>query len=376
VIAQTRTARLAAMGFATVQADLTDPATHDPAFWRPHLAGDLIYAAGLLTGSAAAFAAVHQHAPAVLLAALPPGCKAVLISAVGVAADTPFARWRRQTEAMFAGHAVLRPGLVLADTSYGGSSLLRALAALPLRTPVVGDGRQRFNPVHAADLAGIAVEALTLPHPLLAEIGGEETMTQAELVRLIRAWLGLRAQPMLPVPLPVARWAGRVGDALRLGPISATAVDQLQGGVLAQADARFAARGVSAFVMARPAGTQDLWQARLYLLKPVVRLGLAALWLGSAALGLLLPATAFPEVDAPVWLARLAGLADLGLGLALIRNHWPRAVGLLQLVLAGGYTIGLTGLAPGLWLDPYGGLLKNLPILVLILIHLALAEER
>ena len=29
-------ARLAAMGFQTLKADLTSPATHSPAFWSPH----------------------------------------------------------------------------------------------------------------------------------------------------------------------------------------------------------------------------------------------------------------------------------------------------------------------------------------------------
>jgi hypothetical protein len=29
-----------------------------------------------------------------------------------------------------------------------------------------------------------------------------------------------------------------------------------------------------------------------------------------------------------------------------------------------------------LWLDPFGGLLKNLPILALMLVHLVLVEER
>ena len=67
VIAQARNpGRLEAMGFATLRADLTDPATHSPAFWRPHLpeGAALIDAAGLLTGTEAAFQAVHHDAPA------------------------------------------------------------------------------------------------------------------------------------------------------------------------------------------------------------------------------------------------------------------------------------------------------------------------
>lgn len=378
--------RLAAMGFATLRAELTDPATHAPAFWTPHLppGSHLVNAAGLLTGTEAAFRAVHLLAPQAALAALSGGGRAVLISAVGTGADTPFARWRRQTEAVFAAHSILRPGLVLADTSYGGSSLLRAIAALPFVTPVVGSGTQTFNPVHAADLAAVVEGCLTgPPGPNLQELGGPEVVTQLQLIQTYRGWMGLPAARVLPLPLGLARGLGRMGDALRLGPVSATAVAQLQAGVLADTQGLAQPlRGVSAFVAARPAGTQDLWQARLYLLKPLIRLTLAVMWLVSAGLGLLLPGPAFlpalpgvPEGLA-LMLARLGGVADLALGLALLRNWRPRVVALAQLAVVAGYTLGLTVMAPALWADPFGGLLKNLAVLALILAHLALSEER
>ena len=375
VLAQARRPdRLARMGFDTFRADLTNPATHDPAFWRTPLAGrHLINAAGLLTGTEAAFRAVHHDAPKAALAAMEPGCRALLISAVGIGADTPFARWRRETEAVFAGHAILRPGMVLADTSYGGSSVLRAFAAFPFVTPVVGDGAQVFNPVHAADLAALVLHHLTAP-PGITEIGGPESLSLTELTALTRRWLGLARQPVLHIPLGVAKVLGRIGDMLRLGPVSATSVAQLQAGLVA-APAPMV-RGVTAFTMARPAGTQDLWQARLYLLKPLIRLTLAVLWLASAGLGLMLQPASFPMIDAPLWTARLGGLIDLGIGLALLRNWQPMWTGYAQLAMVAGYTIGLSLLAPGLWADPFGGLLKNLPILALILTHLALTEER
>jgi uncharacterized protein YbjT (DUF2867 family) len=381
--------RLSAMGFATLSADLTDPATHDPAFWKPHLPEGcaLVNAAGLLTGTEAAFAAVHRAAPRAALAAL--RGPAVLISAIGVQADTPFASWRRETETVFADHCILRPGLVLADTSYGGSSLLRAFAALPWRLPVVGDGEQPFNPIHATDLATVVAECLANPPGQGTwDIGGPETVTQSALALALRRWMGLPEVPLLRLPMGLARGLGRMGDWLRLGPVSTTAVTQLQGGVVADPApllARLSSRPrtLSAFIAARPAGTQDLWQARLYLLKPLIRLVLAAMWLASAALGLFLsPLDFLPRVSADlppdllVALARVGGLADLVLGLALLRNWRPRAVAQAQIVLVLAYTAGLTLMAPALWLDPFGGLLKNLPVLALMLVHLALVEER
>ena len=387
VITQARSpGRLEAMDFQTLRADLTDPATHSSAFWAPHLpeGAALLNAAGLLTGSEATFRAVHHDAPAAVLQAL--RGPALLISAIGTEADTPFARWRRTTEALFEGHCILRPGLVLAETSYGGSSLLRALSAMPLRLPVAGDGQQPFNPIHAADLAEVVAECLDTSLRGTWDIGGQEIITEADLAARYRSWLGLPSVPPLHLPIKAAMTLGKLGDVLRLGPVSATAVAQFQAGVLADPEPLLAhlktrPRAVSTFLTARPTGTQDLWHARLYLLKPLIRLTLAALWLASGLLGLATPATSFtPGLPLPeplaIALARACGLADLALGLSLLRNWRPRHVALAQITLVLAYTAGLSLLAPALWLDPYGGLLKNLPILALLLTHLALVEER
>ncbi|WP_071673622.1 DoxX-like family protein [Nioella nitratireducens] len=391
-----RVTRLAQMGFDTLCADLEDPATHAPSFWSNALADCdfVVNAAGLLQGPDARFHAVHLAAPAAIYSAMPDGCRALLVSAVGIDhADTAFARYRREGEALAARHdaTILRPGLVLGDTAYGGSALARGLAVLPLCIPVVG-GDQRVNPIHAADLADVVAACLRdPPGPGPHEIGGPETLTQGDMLRELRRWFGLQSAPLWPLPQWLARLTARVGDALRLGPISTTALDQLAAGIEADAgplvsrlpdEAR--PRGFSTFIAARPAGTGDLWHARLYLLRPLLRVALMLLWLVSGLIGLLLPAQAFlpliPHAPLPEWsliaLARLGGMADLLIALALARAWRLRRVAGLQLALVGGYTLAFTLLAPGLWLLPLGGLLKNPALMLLVLIFLILEDER
>ena len=389
------TRRLTAMGFDTLQADLTDPATHSPDYWRPHVNNctHVINCAGLLTGRDADFHAVHVAAPQAVYAALPATARGVLISAVGIEADTPFATFRRQGEQAAQTAPVpvtiLRPGLVLADGSYGGSSLARALAALPLVTPVIGTGNQPFNPIHANDLAALVIEALEADTPALPiEIGGPEQITQTALLTGLRAWLGLRPARILHLPLPLARLTGRIGDALRLAPISATSVQQLEQGVATDTTEqtrhfKTRPRGFATFLRTRPSQTQDLWHARLYLLRPVLRLTLALMWLASGLIGLLLPADSFlPHVSGLlpdsflIAAARITGTIDLLVALALLRAWRLKQIAWLQFAMVAGYTVGLSLINPALWLDPFGGLLKNLPILVLILIHRVLEEER
>jgi hypothetical protein len=99
------------------------------------------------------------------------------------------------------------------------------------------------------------------------------------------------------------------------------------------------------------------------------------MWLGSAAVGLLTPPALYAAIAAP-WMAWLFSAIDLLIGFALLARIMPRLLGLAQLVIVGGYTDGLTLLAPSLWFDPYGGLLKNLPLLVAVAAWMALEQER
>lgn len=389
-----RTKRLTRMGFETFQCDLSDPKAHDPAFWRAPLTGchAVINAAGVLTASDATFDAIHVAAPKALYDAAPTACQILLLSAVGIEdAQPPFAKYRRAGEAVAqaAGALILRAGLVLGDTSYGGSSLARGLAALPFITPVIGRGRQVFNPIHASDLTDMMIDLLGQNAKGQFDVGGPEHVTQLDMLRAMRGWLGLPKSVILPVPMGIARLIGRIGDLMQLGPISATAVAQLSHGIDADGDAASALvtqkpRGFSAFLGARPAGTQDLWHARLYLMRPVLRIVLAMMWLVSAGIGLTLPSAQFlpliqsapmPDI-ALIAMARLGGVADLLIAAALLRGWRPRMMAGVQAAMVAGYTLAFTVLAPALWLLPLGGLLKNLPILALIALLAILEDER
>ena len=396
VIASARRAgRLRAMGFDTLQADLVDPATNSADYWRSHLSGvtHVVNAVGVLNAPEHVYRAVHVAAPQALYSALPDGVQGLLISAVGIdSTDTPFARFRRDGEEVASRHnlTVLRVGLVLGDTSYGGSSLIRAFAAFPLFTPVVGRGDQRFNPIHATDLALAVDQALrNPPGPGPHDIGGSEEISQSGMIQGLRAWLGLRPAPVLRLPIGVARLVGRVGDTLRWGPISRNAVDQLEFNLVAKTSPAIASmpvslRGYSEFVATRPAGTQDLWHARLYLMRPALRLVLALLWLCSGLLGLFLPASEFlPLLESTdmndgmiIALARFSGFADLAVAAALLRGWRPRIMAGVQAFMVLVYTLTFGWFAPALWFLPLGGLLKNIPVLALIAIQAVLEDER
>ncbi|MEE9453738.1 MAG: SDR family oxidoreductase [Paracoccaceae bacterium] len=393
------TAALARAGFETFQADLTNPAAATPGFWENPAADCdvIINAAGLLNGTDSQMQAVHIDAPAALYSAAKKHrvSKLILISAIGIEADTPFGATKSKGESAVKNstlpYVILRPSLVLADTSYGGSSLLRALSALPFITPTIGTGAQEFNPIHANELAK-TVEAAFLHDKMDDQTVfpcGPERVTQKHILAALQAWLGRPKTRHIAIPLPLAHIFGWIGDRLKLGPISKTAVTQIEQGVSADYTAfhkqsGIKVRGFSQILNARPAGAQDLWHARLYILRPVVRFALMFMWLLSGLVGLSIPPEIFLSDMAALGLsdttlitiARGAGIMDIGIALGLLLAWKLPYLALLQLLIVAVYTIIFGLVIPILWLEPYGGLLKNIPVLLLILIHHILEVER
>lgn len=385
----------------TLSADLRDEAAGDPGYWDAALDGvdAVVNAAGVLQSRREADAfAVHVRAPDALFAACEGlGVRRVIqISAIGVEeGETVFARSKREGDAALMERdldwIVLRPAIVIGDGSYGGTSMLRAIAAFPMVTPVIGDGATPLDVLHKDDLAQGIVRLLQTGAAIktVLEPAGPERLDLTTAVQAYRRWLGLPAKAVLSVPDGAVKVLARLGDVFKLDAINTTALAQFKTRLTGDAESFAAATGVAAralseILAARPSETQDLWHARLYLIRPLVRLSLALLWLVSGLLGLFAGTGFFVSVLNPlissefvaIAVAVTASLADLAIAAALFVGWRLRAMAMVQLAMVIGYTAVLTVLAPALWGDPFGVLLKNVPIIALILVHRVLEEER
>lgn len=109
--------------------------------WLPLLTGldCVINCAGILQSRAGQSASsIHTHAPLALFqAAHSLGVRKIIqISAVSADADTEYAQSKSAADkglmAMDADWVILRPSLVYGRQAYGGTAMLRALAACPL----------------------------------------------------------------------------------------------------------------------------------------------------------------------------------------------------------------------------------------------------
>jgi len=346
------------------------------------------------------FRTLHTDMPAALATACAErGIKRfVQISALGDPADGQFIASKQDGDARIASQlaeaVILRPSLVYSPTgSYGGTSLLRSMAALPI-VPLPGNGGQAIQPIAAEDLASLvctALEAAPIPHVAPIDVVGPAVMTLRDYLLAIRSWLGIRDQRLIQVPTLLTAIGARLGEWSRRGPLGLTMWRMLQRGnvggpeSLPQLDRAFGLRprSLTTVLASAPASSADRWHARLYLLSPLLRIVLALTWIASGIVGLLLPTDAVDafnhaaglDAEARRWLALAMSVADILLGLWLLLTRRPTAVLSLMLIFVLGYTLVIGWLLPQFWLDPFGGLLKNAVIAVAILVAMAMADR-
>jgi uncharacterized protein YbjT (DUF2867 family) len=290
---------------------------------------------------------------------------------------------------------ILRPSLVFSVAgSYGGTSLLRAMAALPGFICVPGSGEQPIQPIRAEDLALAVVRLIENRagmHEVLSAVGPER-VTLLRYLQGLRRWLELPPAVVIRVPVPLANGAAWLGELFSDGPLGVTMWRMLQQGNAAAAESAHEfslGSGVTPLSMqqslaAAPSFVQDRWHARLYFLGPALRVTLGLVWIASALVGFLMPISQsralFASVGVSTQLAgplvRSASAADLVLGALALVAWRPGLIASLMCVSLVIYTVFIGALFPWVWLEPFGGLLKNLPLIPAVLVMGILSRRR
>ncbi len=324
----------------------------------------------------------------------------VQISAPGATgeASTEFMRSKAAADARLKASSldwtILRPGLVIGRDAFGGTALIRALAAFPLIVPLIRPCG-RIQTVALDDVARVAALAAAgeLGPRLDLDLVEAQAHEMREIVLAHRAWLGLGPPAaVLAMPAIMARPVGWLADALGwLGwrsPLRSTALKVMREDVLGDpGPARTVLgrefSGLDGTLASLVATTQDRIEARLFLLLPLIVAGLAVLWLGSGLIGLARTGPAASVLTSggmDEGLARFvvqAGSAvDIMLGAAILVRRTARAAALGMAAVTLAYMAGALLVRPDLWLDPLGAMLKTLAVLLLALVAWAILEER
>jgi len=351
--------------------------------------------------------AVHRDFVARLLEAIGASGRAVRLVHISIpgGADkdrTAFSTSKREAERLIAAsgiaHAILRPGFVIAPAAYGGSAMLRALAALPVELPA-SEVATSFQPVAAGDIAATIawlaerditderVRAVTwdLMQPQPISLGG--------VIAQFRWSLGTAKQWRVTPPSVLIDLGAIIGDlASRLGwmpPLRSTAIAELRRGVTGDPTPWMDATGIVPTTIAEvtgahPATIQDKWFARLFLIKALIIASLVQFWCVSgiialvvtydAATGILTAHHFPPALVGPITVG--TSLMDISIGI-LIAFRRTAAAGLIAGIAASlSYMIGSAILAPDLWIEPLGALVKTGPAIVLMLVALLILDNR
>jgi uncharacterized protein YbjT (DUF2867 family) len=375
----------------------------DPADWSPHLRGvdAVVNCAGVLQDSPRdSTAGVHRDGIAALFRACEhTGVRRVVqLSALGVDrnASTAFSRTKLAGDELLMSRdldwVILRPSVVIGRGAYGGSALIRGLAALAFLPLVPGTDAMQI--VHLDDLVDAVVFFLRPDAPArhTVEIVGPRRLQLEDVVRLFRKWLRFAPARSFPVPHWAASAMFRLGDAVSLlgwrPPMRSTAQLEIMRGSIGDASewARLtgiAPRDLESALAAEPASVQERWFARLYLLKPIVVGLLALFWMVTGLI------TLGPGFESGKHLMREAGLGefagagaiagavlDIAIGLGIAIRPLARMALFAALGASLVYVLGGTILLPRLWADPLGALLKIGPIIALNLVALAILDDR
>jgi uncharacterized protein YbjT (DUF2867 family) len=387
-------------GMAEVTMDVAQAT--DPADWLAYLGGvdAVVNCAGVLQDSPRdSTGGVQAGVTALFRACEQAGVHRVVhVSALGVErhSSTAFARSKLATdEALMACEldwVILRLSVVIGRPAYGGSALIRGLAAMPILPRVPDTGEMAI--VHLDDLVESVLFFLEPHAPVrrVLEIVGPRRWSFEAVIRVFRQWL--RLAPARHFPLP--RWASlalfRLGDALSLlgwrPPVRTTARLEIEQGSVGDPSewtrlTGIKPRDLATALIAEPASVQERWFARLYFLKPVVLATLSLFWILTGLIALaggyqsgkaLMQEAGLGELAGPLFIA--GAILDIAIGAAIAVRALAGAALYAALGVSVCYALAATILLPRLWADPLGPTVKIIPILVLNLVALAILDDR
>ncbi|MDN7935314.1 SDR family oxidoreductase [Burkholderia metallica] len=368
----------------------------DPDVWLARLAGVdvVINAVGILADRrGATLDAVHRAAPCALFTACcRVGVRRVIqISALGVErGDTRYFASKHAADSFLQtlpiDFRIVRPALVY-GTDGASARLFRMLASLSVHVLPAG-GQQRLRPVHVDDLADVVarcVDARAAGRPVI-EVVGRDEVEYREMLARYRAALGFPPAARVTLAGPLAGAAAALLGMLPGAMFTRDTWAMLRGGntgdpAAVTAMLGRAPRGIDGFIGAQAAALRHealaMWRG------PLLRGALAIVWIWTAiASAFIHPLHASLALLAPAHLTGLPALIalyaasalDFAFGIATVVAP-SRRLWVAQAVLIVAYSAVIAVTMPGLLAEPFGPVLKNVPILAILLILFS-EEER
>ncbi|MBI2345301.1 MAG: NAD-dependent epimerase/dehydratase family protein [Deltaproteobacteria bacterium] len=157
----------------------------------------------------------------------------IYLSGLGVGPDRaePWfrAKWMAESAIRQSGmeYVIFRPSLVYGPEDRSANRFLQMIARLPV-IPVIGNGRQRIQPVFVDELAELVAKAVDLPAATnqVFDVGGTETYTFDDFLRTLARSQDKRCR-LIHIPKAIAKAAAFPLQWLPTPPLTPGAVDFL-----------------------------------------------------------------------------------------------------------------------------------------------------
>lgn len=281
---------------------------------------------------------------------------------------------------------ILKPSLVYGLGASGGMKLFRMLASIPLFLLVPGKGNQKFQPIHVDDITRAILQLIkdeSNNNKILSAVS-EEKISLLTILKTWRNWLGLSKAYVIRVPLSLLSVLNIINDFIPYSTVNSDSLKMLNQNNIVNREEYLRFQNIIGFtprnfkegLLATPSETPDRWYSIFTLFHPVLRFTLAFIWIMSAVTSAFLypidkSYDLLTTVGVPLSFQSIllygASVLNFLMGLALLLNYKTKLNYLLQLVVIGIYTIIITMKLPNLWLEPFGPIAKNVPIIGVIL---------
>lgn len=215
-------------------------------------------------------------------------------------------------------------------------------------------------------------------------------MTFKQFLTDLRSYLGKAPNTTLSIPLSLTLKLAPLGKWLNIPAFNKQSLMMLEAGNHASSD------GISQHLGRQPkpiksklkkntASEAIRWQSQLYVMRPLLRLSIAMVWIWTG----LVSAFFYPIADsyqllnsvgisgnlAPIMLYG-AAMLDIALGVAVLFAWQLRWVVYIQIITITLYSLIISFTLPEFLLHPFGPISKNIPLIVATWILLILGEEK
>lgn len=347
----------------------------------------------LMPSSGQSFERVHAQGPIELFrgAALAGVRRVLQVSALGVRDDAqtaavPYLHSKLQADQALTTlpleWVVLRPSLLYGPGSQS-AALFSTLASLPV-VALPGQGGQLVQPLHVYELAEAMARMVEAVGPVRAvhELGGPEALSYRDMLARYRDAQGLGEAVWLPLPMPLMRLMAHAAEFVPQQVYCRDTLRLLERGSVARPNALPELLGRAPTGMAQglaisaPTPLVDLRVSLSPAAAAAARVSLAFMWLYTSLISALLPQTSGVmtllarcgfEGRAGVAALAFSCVLNVGLGVWVLWRPSARAYA-LQAVAVLGYTATAALHMPELTLDHCGPLVKNLPVLALVML--------